>query len=71
MADRRRRGGDEVHELFQVDFSRGENMQVVAEGVETIDELHAVRELGVALMQGYYLARPSPPFVSIPERAPR
>lgn len=31
---------------------------VIAEGIETIDEYHAVRGCGIRLMQGYLLARP-------------
>ena len=50
---------------YLLDFSRGENMKVVAEGIETAEEYEAVRALGVALMQGYFFARPSPPFVAI------
>ena len=34
---------------------------VVAEGVETIDELKCVRDLGVDFAQGYLLARPATP----------
>jgi EAL domain-containing protein (putative c-di-GMP-specific phosphodiesterase class I) len=34
---------------------------VVAEGIETVDELKAVRDAGVALGQGYLLARPAYP----------
>jgi EAL domain-containing protein (putative c-di-GMP-specific phosphodiesterase class I) len=34
---------------------------VVAEGVETLDELKCVRDLGVDYAQGYLLARPSFP----------
>lgn len=37
-------------------------MQVVAEGVETIEERESVRELGCDLLQGYLLARPGKPF---------
>ncbi len=32
--------------------------RVVAEGIETSDELRALRQLGVPLGQGYLLARP-------------
>lgn len=35
---------------------------IVAEGIETIDDLVALRELGIRYGQGYYLARPGPPF---------
>lgn len=33
--------------------------RVIAEGVETKQELEAVRRIGIDLVQGYYLARPS------------
>ncbi|HXX68968.1 MAG TPA: EAL domain-containing protein, partial [Polyangiaceae bacterium] len=39
-------------------------IQVVAEGVETIEERDAVRGLGCDLSQGYLFARPGPPFPS-------
>jgi EAL domain-containing protein (putative c-di-GMP-specific phosphodiesterase class I) len=35
--------------------------RVVAEGIETIDELSCVRDLGVDFAQGYLLARPAAP----------
>ena len=37
---------------------------IVAEGVETADELKTALKLGVDLFQGYYLARPA----EIPEK---
>jgi EAL domain-containing protein (putative c-di-GMP-specific phosphodiesterase class I) len=44
--------------------------RVVAEGIETIDELSCVRDLGVDYAQGYLLARPAapPPKVAWPFR---
>jgi EAL domain-containing protein (putative c-di-GMP-specific phosphodiesterase class I) len=36
--------------------------QVIAEGVETAGELAVLRELGCELVQGYFLAKPGPPF---------
>jgi EAL domain-containing protein (putative c-di-GMP-specific phosphodiesterase class I)/CheY-like chemotaxis protein len=38
------------------------NTLVVAEGVETTDERHALCELGCDLLQGYRFARPAEPF---------
>jgi hypothetical protein len=35
---------------------------MVAEGIETADDLHALHDLGVKYGQGYFLARPGPPF---------
>ncbi len=34
-------------------------IEIIAEGVETRDELHCLQDIGVHLFQGYYLARPS------------
>ena len=36
------------------------DLQVVAEGVETADQLDQLRRLGCALMQGFYFGRPMP-----------
>jgi EAL domain-containing protein (putative c-di-GMP-specific phosphodiesterase class I) len=35
------------------------SVTVICEGIETADELKAIRDTGVTLIQGYYLARPS------------
>ena len=35
------------------------SMKVIAEGIETYEELNTLRELGVDLFQGYYFARPA------------
>lgn len=41
-------------------FAGETNAKIVAEGVETEDELIALRGLGVSKAQGYYLGRPMP-----------
>lgn len=43
--------------------------QVIAEGVETEAELRTIRDIGIAMGQGYFIARPSPtpPLVAPPE----
>ena len=41
---------------------------VVAEGIETPDDLEALHDLGVHYAQGFLLARPSPPFVKLRAR---
>ncbi len=43
-----------------ISFGRKLRSLVVAEGIETAAELGTLRRLGVALGQGYYLARPAP-----------
>ena len=44
--------------IQQIAISCGTN--VIAEGVETEAELKVVKEIGIALGQGYFIARPSP-----------
>jgi len=41
-----------------VDYAHKRDMLIIAEGLETAQELTKVLELGVDLLQGYYLARP-------------
>ncbi|MEZ4366279.1 MAG: EAL domain-containing protein [Kofleriaceae bacterium] len=38
---------------------------IVAEGIETADDLWCLRDLGVRYGQGYFLARPGPPFPAV------
>lgn len=44
---------------YLVSFAKSRNILVLAEGVETIDELQYVVTHGADLLQGYYLARPA------------
>ncbi len=51
-----------------IDFAQINNIKVLAEGVETSDELTMVIRLGVDFIQGYYTGRPvSVPIVEIAE----
>lgn len=51
-----------------IDFAQHNNIKVLAEGVETLEELNAVIEYGVDLIQGFYTARPAPqPLEELPE----
>ncbi|MGD9984603.1 MAG: GGDEF domain-containing protein [Porticoccaceae bacterium] len=43
-----------------VTISQGLRCQVIAEGIETLDELDVVRRLGIEIGQGYLFARPEP-----------
>jgi diguanylate cyclase (GGDEF)-like protein len=51
-----------------LEFARGEGMQVIAEGIETEEEVRVVTDLGVPLLQGFYFARPGPAFVGAREK---
>lgn len=44
---------------------------VVAEGIETAADLRCIRDLGVRYGQGYFLARPAPPFPDLRTAAKR
>lgn len=45
--------------------------RVIAEGVETIEDHDALRELGIELFQGFLFSRPAPPEPRAEIRAPR
>ena len=42
-----------------VDLARTLDLEVIAEGIETAEQLAALRELKAGLGQGYFLGRPS------------
>jgi len=43
-----------------VDIARKLDMEIVVEGVETIDEWRRVEALGCDVVQGYFVSRPLP-----------
>jgi EAL domain-containing protein (putative c-di-GMP-specific phosphodiesterase class I) len=45
-----------------VRFSLSSGTTLIAEGVETIDELRCLQSIGVRFAQGYLFAKPGPPF---------
>jgi diguanylate cyclase (GGDEF)-like protein/PAS domain S-box-containing protein len=52
--------GDAVIVRSTVDLGRNLGLEVVAEGVETIEHWEKLRELGCTTAQGYFLSRPVP-----------
>ncbi len=55
-----------------IDFARMNNIKVLAEGVETVEELRTVIGFGVDYVQGYYTGRPAPePIAAIDEKVKR
>ncbi len=51
-----------------IQFSHDNGIMALAEGVENVEEMKAVIELGIDLLQGYYVSRPSKKAVdSIPK----
>jgi diguanylate cyclase (GGDEF)-like protein len=53
--------GDEAILAAVVGLSKALGLTVVAEGVETEEQLSRIRALGCELMQGYYFSPPRPP----------
>jgi len=51
--------------------SREMGMQVVAEGIETVEERDCVLECGCNLLQGYLFAKPGPPFPAVELSRPK
>ena len=43
-----------------VDLARTLELEVIAEGIETPEQLAALRDLGVELGQGFLVGRPAP-----------
>ncbi len=43
---------------YVVQICRDLGIEVIAEGVESFEEFNTIRDLGIAIMQGYYFARP-------------
>lgn len=51
-----------------IEFAKLNNIMVLAEGVETSNELHTLIDLGIDLVQGFYTGHPAPvPVASIDE----
>ena len=44
-----------------ISLAHAMNLEVVAEGVETLEQLERLRTLGCDFAQGYFIARPMPP----------
>ncbi|MFT3696093.1 MAG: EAL domain-containing protein [Kofleriaceae bacterium] len=40
---------------------------MIAEGIEHVEDVEALRDLGLRYGQGYYMARPGPPFPTLPD----
>ena len=47
------------------DLARDLGLRVVAECIETPQELETLRALGIELLQGYLFAKPAPPFITV------
>lgn len=48
-----------------LNFSEVTNIKIIAEGIETLDELTTLINMGIPYGQGYYLHKPHPGFVEI------
>lgn len=48
-----------------IQLCRELNVEVIVEGIETVEERDVLRDLGCDLMQGFLFARPAPDFVTL------
>ncbi|KAB3532503.1 EAL domain-containing protein [Alkaliphilus serpentinus] len=48
-------------------FVEATNLKIIAEGIETYDELRTLIDIGIEYGQGYYIQRPSPSFIKLNE----
>ncbi|RYF38053.1 MAG: EAL domain-containing protein, partial [Cytophagaceae bacterium] len=53
------KGNDEIVGTI-ISMARGLSMSIVAEGVETAEQLKGLRDLGCLYAQGFYFSRPVP-----------
>jgi EAL domain-containing protein (putative c-di-GMP-specific phosphodiesterase class I) len=53
-------GGDRVMVQKSIEIGHELGMKVVAEGVETLEQLHFLRSYGCDIAQGYFFSRPLP-----------
>ncbi|MFW5780585.1 MAG: EAL domain-containing protein [Bacillota bacterium] len=44
-----------------INYSKEKNIQLIAEGIETVEALDYIKKLGIKLGQGYYFAKPGNP----------
>ena len=53
-----------------IELSKGLGCEIIAEGIETVEELNVILDLGVNLCQGFFLARPdADPIIEISENS--
>jgi diguanylate cyclase (GGDEF)-like protein len=50
------------------EFSQGEGIKIIAEGIENNREFEVIKKLGCNLIQGFLFARPGPPFPKLVAR---
>lgn len=50
-----------------IEFAKASNVLLIAEGVETFEELNTLTKLGVHYAQGYFIQKPQPKIENIPK----
>lgn len=48
------------------EFSLATDIKIIAEGIETLDELNALIDIGIPYGQGYLMQKPAPEFLELP-----
>ena len=52
------------HVMKIVNYAKENNINVIAVGVETYDELLTILKLGIEFVQGYYISMPKSTFIT-------
>ena len=65
ITDIHKNGNKQMFVRSTVEFAKINNIKVLAEGVETSNEMRMVIDLGVDYIQGYYIGRPAPQPISV------
>lgn len=48
------------------EFSLATHIKIIAEGIETVDELNTLIDIGIPYGQGYFMQKPAPEFLELP-----
>ena len=65
ITDIHKNGNKQMFVRSTVEFAKINNIKVLAEGVETSNEMRMVIDLGVDYIQGYYTGRPAPQPIAV------
>lgn len=51
-----------------ISYCKNKNVKIIAEGIEAVEDLKTVKDMGADFLQGYYAARPSAEILDLPEQ---
>lgn len=51
-----------------ISYCKNKDVKIIAEGIEAVEDLKTVKDMGADFLQGYYAARPSAEILDLPEQ---